>query len=977
MATELCVSLEEYFSQLFKADAPHCLKLVFEPLSVLISSGRPVRLATNPADLSSSAVVQEQFVVFLLFISYLDCYMHGTAGMLSRSPEVEAIEVLVGSQGWRRSSDVRACIERWSQQHAPNRYQNEALRGAVEVILSEGFIRDPSNIAKRDKGDIRFPYMCSGGRPKICGERSSKLAELSCIPPSCGRNKGCRLGFQPVSDLLQATYTVFEKLDSKTRTAVKPLIGDLLLELDGKGMRVEGVPEAVRAAVAALMTDSARGWIVAVDWMDQWREAAQQSAVLAGLRGPEDAPLLLAPLEALLRMQAAKESSSRPPLDLDTTLNSAPIRRMSDEEAWGDDAARAEQALNLSSFGFPQKARQSPDAPEPGDWVSPVPGGAPGVPTLRPSPMEAEAREAAPNPWAEALAKSGLPQPMPLPSVGAVGSAAASFGKPAQPPLPEPCPRPALAPSPFADGIEKGMNLRACEKGLTEGAEAAPPFAPASGRASNGPDRAMMGSDVALRQLLSSSVPHAPHGSSRVEPAFPSALLSSGPQPPAGFSLPSDPHPPTSLQSDPQLPARALPQAEDASHRAAPFSASALLAAQLLRGLTSTSADVGACGSGSRPDWSSIERARLPTAGAKRPREEAAAGLFGATGAARAEADEEPYIPEVDPDPVRVGPAGAQLPAAAERAPAHAVEPAPAAKHQWTASASVKRETAVYDFSGTNAGTAREEAAAAYATETRVHDSARSEETGVHASGSGAGAPPPAKAARLSGEAGAAAAPSAPRPRSVSAAPSPPPSTADVTLDLKTTPELLQAMGTIARYFTAAAPSSQASDAGPSSVLPLPPNPNASAMLRRLQEALVKAANLGPGPLAQALSALDPIVSEVEERLSAPVPSTSGMEESSGASQSMDGGGGGDGAAERPRGSDGGPGRGSSGGGGGGGLPEGWPRNAAAPCVPGPRRQPQAADAGPSSSPPLPPNPDAAAVVRSGATARRRFRPGL
>ncbi|KAG2501230.1 hypothetical protein HYH03_001038 [Edaphochlamys debaryana] len=900
MATELCVSLEEYFSQLFKADAPHCLKLVFEPLCVLISTGRPVRLATDPATLRTSAVVQEQYVVFLLFISYLDCYMHGTAGMLSRSPEVEGIEVLVGSQGWRRSSDVRACIERWSRQHAARGFENEALRDAIEAILSDGFARDPSNIAKRDKGDIRFPYMCSGGRPKICGERSSKLAELSCIPPSCGRNKGCRLGFQPVSDLLQATYTVFEKLDSKTRTAVKPLIGDLLLELDGKGMRVEGVPEAVRAAVAASVIECARGWIDAVDYMDQWREAAQQSAVLAGLRGPEDAPVLLTPLDALQRMQAAMESPGIPPPAMpwlakaDTVpappgLSSAPALPASDRgtphepspgpdgllgrpqrpppssaggpllrsplrqspSSGGDEEAqpsppeadgagrregagavmgldwgrveKAEQALQLSSFGYPKQAPPSSDAPGPGGWIGPVPGGA--AEALVPAPPVPKPVEGG-NVWSDALRKMDCPAPSrplglppPAPTI-----------RPAGPPS-----APARAPSIFADGISSDMYNDANE--LPEPARDGPSQAQA---------RALRDSDAPPRRPFSSSAaPYMPNASSRAEPALPSSHLSSGPLPPASGVAASARHAVSGGPSAPS-PAAPLPSWQEDSHgrrggeaKASegmpPLSAAALSAVQLLRGLTASSADVGAGGSSSQPHLASIDR--LPTAGVKRPREGALAEEYRLypNGGPRAEVDMVANMSRLEPPAHAVDPAPAQ---AAER---HYLAPATG----WSAQAAVKREK-------------------------RVHDSAGSEETGVHPSASGAGAPPPAKAPRLSADAGTvpaaaqAPAPSAPRPRPASAAPSPVPSTspADVTLDLKNHPDLLQALGTVAKFFTSTVASAPSS-------LPPRPHPDAAALLQRLQDVFAQAATRDPSVLADALSTLEPAVFEVEQRVAA------------------------------------------------------------------------------------------------------------
>ncbi|KAG2489229.1 hypothetical protein HYH03_012251 [Edaphochlamys debaryana] len=299
LVVELCKGLEEHFTGFLGASAPHCLNLVFEPLRVLIS-GRPVRYDVDPLGLRASAVSQEQHVVFHMFLAYVDLFLNGTGGMLARPAAADAVEALVGPLGWRNNSDVRACFVQWANRVQPG--GTPANPGEAQEALP---LRDPTHMGQRLAGDARFPYLCSAGRPKVFGKRFIQLPQLSCIPKSCGRDRGCRLGFLVLSDMLQAVCAIIEALDAQTKTQVKPLIGDLLLELDGKGPRVEGVPDAVRAAVAAAMASCARGWREAGERMDAWREAVQQSAVLAGLRGADDAPVLLTPLEALRRMQQA------------------------------------------------------------------------------------------------------------------------------------------------------------------------------------------------------------------------------------------------------------------------------------------------------------------------------------------------------------------------------------------------------------------------------------------------------------------------------------------------------------------------------------------------------------------------------------------------------------------------------------------------------------------------------------------------
>ncbi|KAG2487289.1 hypothetical protein HYH03_014129 [Edaphochlamys debaryana] len=168
LAAKLLWNLQQHFVRCFREDAPHCLKLVFEPLSVIISSARPVRLSVDVATLRTSAVVQEQYVVFLLFVSYMDVLLYDTASMLPEG-------------GWGE--------EQWLQT----------------------------------------------------------------------------------------------------------------------------LPEDVRAQVTAAAANCPDGWREAGEHLSAWREAVQQSAVLAGLRSATDLPVALTPLEALRRMQAAM--SAVPPAE--------------------------------------------------------------------------------------------------------------------------------------------------------------------------------------------------------------------------------------------------------------------------------------------------------------------------------------------------------------------------------------------------------------------------------------------------------------------------------------------------------------------------------------------------------------------------------------------------------------------------------------------------------------------------------------
>ncbi|KAG2487256.1 hypothetical protein HYH03_014098 [Edaphochlamys debaryana] len=359
LAYELCVGLEQIFVRYFKEDALHCLKLVFEPLCVIISSGRPVRLAVDTNTLRTSFVVQEQYVVFELFVSYVDTFLHGTEGVRAQRENAEAVagvEALAGPHGWRTGSDVRTCFEQWAARHADAGPEAQGFTGELPA-------RDPSFIAHRSTGDARFPYRIFDGRPKLAAKR---LHELSCIPTSCGRQRGCRLGFLLTSDLLQAVEAVVVQLGAPA--SVKPLIGDLLLELDGKGPRVEGVPDAVRAAVAAAMASCARGWREAGERMDAWREAVQQSAVLAGLRGADESPVLLTPLEALRCMQASQNAA---PPAAEQAPAAGPTHPQADPHRAAEDAATSRPQLpavpgaELHGAGPQAPAAQAPAAQAP------------------------------------------------------------------------------------------------------------------------------------------------------------------------------------------------------------------------------------------------------------------------------------------------------------------------------------------------------------------------------------------------------------------------------------------------------------------------------------------------------------------------------------------------------------------------------------------------------------------------------------
>ncbi|KAG2487287.1 hypothetical protein HYH03_014128 [Edaphochlamys debaryana] len=218
LAAKLFWSLQEHFVRCFREDAPHCLKLVFEPLSFIISSARPVRLSVDVATLRTSAVVQEQYVVFLLFVSYMDVLLYDTTRVLPTG-------------GW---------------------------------------------------GDEQW---------------------LQTLPP------------------------------------------------------------AVRGEVTAAAANCPDGWREAGEHLSAWREAVQQSAVLAGLRSATDLPVALTPLEALRRMQAAM--SAVPPVVRQPGPHQAP------DEA--DDAATSRPILPegpTSAVPGPVRAQEvdpdsEPIAPQP------------------------------------------------------------------------------------------------------------------------------------------------------------------------------------------------------------------------------------------------------------------------------------------------------------------------------------------------------------------------------------------------------------------------------------------------------------------------------------------------------------------------------------------------------------------------------------------------------------------------------------
>ncbi|KAG2487258.1 hypothetical protein HYH03_014099 [Edaphochlamys debaryana] len=357
LAFELCTGLEEIFVRYFKEDALHCLKLVFEPLCVIISSGRPVRLAVDTGTLRTSFVVQEQYVVFELFVSYVDTFLRGTEGVRAQRENAEAVagvEARAGPHGWRNDSDVRTCFEQWAARHADARPEAQEFTGELPA-------RDPRSVARRHTADRRFPDTFPNGEPQVFRQA---VAGLSWLPQSCGGGRGCRLGFLLVCDLVQAVEAVVEDLDAPA--SVQLLIADLLRELDGKGPRVVGVPPVVRAAVAAATASCARGWREAGERMDAWREAVQQSAVLAGLRGADEPPVLLTPLEALRRMQASQNAA---PPAAEQAPAAGPTHAQADPHRAAEDAATSRPQLPAVARAAerPQEAVPAggPPAPKP------------------------------------------------------------------------------------------------------------------------------------------------------------------------------------------------------------------------------------------------------------------------------------------------------------------------------------------------------------------------------------------------------------------------------------------------------------------------------------------------------------------------------------------------------------------------------------------------------------------------------------
>ncbi|KAG2487251.1 hypothetical protein HYH03_014093 [Edaphochlamys debaryana] len=333
LAYELCTGLEEIFVRYFKEDALHCLKLVVEPLCVIISSGRPVRLVVDTGTLRTSFAVQEQYVVFKLFVSYVDTFLRGTEGVRAQQENagaVAGVEARAGPHGWRNDSDVRTCFEMWAARHADAGPEAQEFTGELPA-------RDPSSVARRLAADRRFLDTCPNGEPQVFGQA---VEGLSWLPQSCGRGRGCRLGFLLASDLVQAVEAVVDALDAPA--SVKPLIGALLRELDGKGPRVVGVPPVVRAAVAAATASCARGWREAGERMDAWRSAVQQSAVVAGLRGADEPPVLLTPLEALRRMQASQNAA---PPAAEQAPAAGPTHPQADPHRAAEDAATSRPQL--------------------------------------------------------------------------------------------------------------------------------------------------------------------------------------------------------------------------------------------------------------------------------------------------------------------------------------------------------------------------------------------------------------------------------------------------------------------------------------------------------------------------------------------------------------------------------------------------------------------------------------------------------
>ncbi|KAG2493775.1 hypothetical protein HYH03_007995 [Edaphochlamys debaryana] len=301
---ELIVGVGEHFSSRFGNHAGKMLAHVFGPLCDFISQQLPI-------DLFPDVESKTRIGAKLALMGYLDGYMHGTLGMLVTCSRARAVQSLVGKYGWRKTSETRLRYRAWVTLHSGGE--------APPAVL-----RDPSKIAKRNQ-DVRYTLFICDGRPKYRGDRSPLLAAQSCIPSDCGRDRGHRMGFLLLSLLLQAIA------ESPLTKHLEPgVVVAILHELDGnepapshitvkpkpkpKPKRkskaaqpsahddtpaaepmVVTVTPAAKAAVAAVLRAVAHGMKPALELLDAWQEAAAAAAVGAGLRGPNDAPVLMPP----------------------------------------------------------------------------------------------------------------------------------------------------------------------------------------------------------------------------------------------------------------------------------------------------------------------------------------------------------------------------------------------------------------------------------------------------------------------------------------------------------------------------------------------------------------------------------------------------------------------------------------------------------------------------------------------------------
>ncbi|KAG2487886.1 hypothetical protein HYH03_013468 [Edaphochlamys debaryana] len=120
------------------------------------------------------------------------------------------------------------------------------------------------------------------------GVRFFEVRKLSCIPKhgaggSAGPGRDLPLRF--LRDLLEAVNDILVEaaLDEETLASVQPLMGPLLLELDGKGPHVEGVPAKVREGVAEAMEYCGRETRKLLERAEPLLEVVQLAALLAGL----------------------------------------------------------------------------------------------------------------------------------------------------------------------------------------------------------------------------------------------------------------------------------------------------------------------------------------------------------------------------------------------------------------------------------------------------------------------------------------------------------------------------------------------------------------------------------------------------------------------------------------------------------------------------------------------------------------------